>query len=246
MRLLMLLLLMSPTWMTGEWFFPVRNGDLDEIRELLQTLVPDVTYETVRHPPGLRCRGEVGALEQVAELLAELDRPTHRVELEVLLVDTRGWMGTPRPFAVTSAHSLPPEFPELYRWDIETVDSDREARFTLSWFRLWLKPSVKADGYVVFELDSSSADLAPTSIRVKEGHVILFGGLFHKADTVQLEDILRPGFRPIDLAVAIRWRIVIREEGAVGSARRGRRRPRRSLPQRGAGGSGDLPYRRAG
>ncbi len=89
--LLILLLLTSPV--SGQWFhdsvetalIPVRYGGVGEMRTLLSTLVPDVYYTEKKR--ALLVYGSPGAVTQVRELLAELDRPLNRVMVDIRLLE---------------------------------------------------------------------------------------------------------------------------------------------------------------
>jgi type II secretory pathway component GspD/PulD (secretin) len=68
-------------------FLPVKYGDISEIRGLLGTLVPDVQYNVDVRQSLLIVEGSPGAIDQVRELLAELDRPLDQVMIDLKVVD---------------------------------------------------------------------------------------------------------------------------------------------------------------
>lgn len=68
-------------------FVAVKYGDINEIKALLATLVPDVQYNVDTRQNILILEGAPGAIDQVKELLAELDRPTEQVVIDVKVVD---------------------------------------------------------------------------------------------------------------------------------------------------------------
>jgi len=68
-------------------FLPVKYGDIAEIRGLLGTLVPDVQYNVDTRQNLLIVEGSPGAIDQVRELLAELDRPLDQVMIDLKVVD---------------------------------------------------------------------------------------------------------------------------------------------------------------
>jgi general secretion pathway protein D/type IV pilus assembly protein PilQ len=68
-------------------FLSVRYGDVNEVRTLLSTLVPDVQYNVDTRLSMIIAEGSPGAIDQVKELLAELDRPLDQVMIDVKVVD---------------------------------------------------------------------------------------------------------------------------------------------------------------
>ena len=68
-------------------FLPVKYGDIGEIRGLLGTLVPDVQYNVDARQNLLIIEGAPGAVEQVREALARLDRPSDQVMVDLKVVD---------------------------------------------------------------------------------------------------------------------------------------------------------------
>jgi len=68
-------------------FLPVKYGDISEVRGLLGTLVPDVQYNVDVRQSLLIVEGSPGAIDQVRELLAELDRPLDQVMIDLKVVD---------------------------------------------------------------------------------------------------------------------------------------------------------------
>ncbi len=77
-------------------FLQIRYGDLDEVRSLLQTLVPDVTLNTDSGQSTLIIEGTPAAVEQAKELLDQLDRPLDQIVMECkLLRVTEAWQGIP-------------------------------------------------------------------------------------------------------------------------------------------------------
>jgi type II secretory pathway component GspD/PulD (secretin) len=68
-------------------FVPIKYGDLNEIKSLLATLVPDVQYNVDSRRQVLILEGAPGAIDQVKELLAELDRPVDQVMIDCKVVD---------------------------------------------------------------------------------------------------------------------------------------------------------------
>ena len=68
-------------------FLPVKYGELGELRALLGTLVPDVQYNVDTRQNLLIVEGSPGAIDQVRELLAELDRPLDQVMIDLKVVD---------------------------------------------------------------------------------------------------------------------------------------------------------------
>ena len=68
-------------------FLPVSYGAIDEVRGLLSTLVPDAQYNVDTRRNLLIVEGSPGAIEQVRELLAELDKPAEQVMVDLKVVD---------------------------------------------------------------------------------------------------------------------------------------------------------------
>lgn len=68
-------------------FLSVKYGDINEIRALLSTLVPDVQYNVDTRLNLLIAEGSPGAIDQARELLAELDRPLDQVMIDLKVVD---------------------------------------------------------------------------------------------------------------------------------------------------------------
>jgi type IV pilus secretin PilQ/predicted competence protein len=68
-------------------FLSVKYGDVNEVRTLLSTLVPDVQYNVDTRLNLIIVEGSPGAIDQVKELLAELDRPLDQVMIDVKVVD---------------------------------------------------------------------------------------------------------------------------------------------------------------
>ena len=68
-------------------FLPVKYADISEVRGLLGTMVPDVSYNVDVRQNLLIVEGSPGAIDQVRELLAELDRPADQVMIDLKVVD---------------------------------------------------------------------------------------------------------------------------------------------------------------
>ncbi len=68
-------------------FLSVKYGDINEVRTLLSTLIPDVQYNVDTRLSLIIAEGSPGAIDQVKELLAELDRPVDQVMIDVKVVD---------------------------------------------------------------------------------------------------------------------------------------------------------------
>lgn len=68
-------------------FIRVNYGDLNEVKSLLATLVPDVQYNVDVRRNTLILEGSPSAIEQVKELLDQLDRPNDMVMIDVKVVD---------------------------------------------------------------------------------------------------------------------------------------------------------------
>jgi len=103
-------------------FVPVKYGDMNEIKTLLATLVPDVQYNADGRMNMLILEGAPGAIDQVKELLAELDRPFEQVMIDVKVVDlteagsknlgvTWGSSSAPGAFNTTWTESATPQYP---------------------------------------------------------------------------------------------------------------------------------------
>lgn len=65
----------------------VKYGDINEVKTLLATLVPDVQYEVDAKQNTLILTGNPGAIEQVKELLAEFDRPSEQFVIDCKVID---------------------------------------------------------------------------------------------------------------------------------------------------------------
>lgn len=68
-------------------FLSVKYGDINEVRTLLSTLVPDVTYNVDTRLNLLIAEGAPGAVDQAKELLAEIDRPLDQVMIDLKVID---------------------------------------------------------------------------------------------------------------------------------------------------------------
>lgn len=68
-------------------FVQVKYGDLNEVKSLLATLVPDVQMNVDARQSMLILEGAPGAIEQAKELLDTLDRPLDQVMIECKVVD---------------------------------------------------------------------------------------------------------------------------------------------------------------
>lgn len=68
-------------------FVQVRYGDLNEVKSLLATLVPDVQMNVDNRQSMLILEGAPGAIEQAKELLDQIDKPLDQVVIEVKVVD---------------------------------------------------------------------------------------------------------------------------------------------------------------
>jgi type II secretory pathway component GspD/PulD (secretin) len=68
-------------------FLSVKYGEINEVRALLSTLVPDVVYNVDTRLNLIIAEGSPGAIDQVRELLAELDRPLDQVMVDLKVVD---------------------------------------------------------------------------------------------------------------------------------------------------------------
>lgn len=67
-------------------FLPIKFGDLDEVRGLLETLVPDALIVSNPAQGMLMVEGTAATIDQVKELAAQLDQPLDKVLLECKLV----------------------------------------------------------------------------------------------------------------------------------------------------------------
>jgi type II secretory pathway component GspD/PulD (secretin) len=95
-------------------FVPVKYGELNEIKSILSTLVPDVQYNVDSRRQVLILEGAPGAIDQVKELLAEIDRPMDQVMMEIKVVDLSEngskslgmtWGGTSGPGTLSTTFS---------------------------------------------------------------------------------------------------------------------------------------------
>ena len=68
-------------------FVQVKYGDLNEVKSLLATLVPDVQMNVDTRQSTLILEGAPGAIEQAKELLDQLDKPLDQVVIECKVVD---------------------------------------------------------------------------------------------------------------------------------------------------------------
>ena len=92
-------------------FLPVKYGDISEIRGLLGTLVPDVQYNVDARQNLLIVEGSPGAINQVRDMLAELDRPLDQVMVDLKVVDISDngtknlgvtWSSNQAPFSIST------------------------------------------------------------------------------------------------------------------------------------------------
>ncbi len=92
-------------------FLSVKYGNLDEVRGLLSTLVPDVVYNVDTRLGVIIAEGSPGAIDQVRDLLAELDRPLDQVMIDLKVVDISDngtkqlgvqWGSTGTPFNINT------------------------------------------------------------------------------------------------------------------------------------------------
>jgi len=67
---------------TVKEYVSIRYGDLEEVRSLLQTLVPDVTMHLGEKEQSLLLEGTALAVKQAKELLVQLDKPLDQIVLE--------------------------------------------------------------------------------------------------------------------------------------------------------------------
>lgn len=91
-------------------FLTVKYGDVNDVRTLLSTLVPDVVYNVDTRLNLIIAEGSPGAIDQVRELLAEIDRPLDQVMIDLKVVDISDngskslgvtWGGTDTPGQVS-------------------------------------------------------------------------------------------------------------------------------------------------
>lgn len=68
-------------------FLSVKYGEVNDVRTLLSTLVPDVVYNVDTRLNLIIAEGSPGAIDQVRELLAEIDRPLDQVMIDLKVVD---------------------------------------------------------------------------------------------------------------------------------------------------------------
>jgi len=68
-------------------FVQVKYGDLNEVKSLLATLVPDVQMNVDTRQSMLILEGAPGAIEQAKELLDQIDKPLDQVVIECKVVD---------------------------------------------------------------------------------------------------------------------------------------------------------------
>ena len=68
-------------------FVQVKYGDLNEVKSLLATLVPDVQMNVDTRQSTLILEGSPGAIEQAKELMDQLDKPLDQVVIECKVVD---------------------------------------------------------------------------------------------------------------------------------------------------------------
>lgn len=68
-------------------FVQVKYGDLNEVKTLLATLVPDVQMNVDTRQSTLILEGPPGAIEQAKELLDQIDKPLDQVVIECKVVD---------------------------------------------------------------------------------------------------------------------------------------------------------------
>jgi len=68
-------------------FIRINYADMNEVKSLLATLVPDVQYNVDAYHSTLILEGSPSAIEQVKELLDQLDRPKDMVMVDVKVVD---------------------------------------------------------------------------------------------------------------------------------------------------------------
>lgn len=68
-------------------FLYVKYGDIQNVQNLLKTLVPDLQYNADERLGMLIVEGSPAAIDQAKQLLAELDRPADQVMIDVKVVD---------------------------------------------------------------------------------------------------------------------------------------------------------------
>lgn len=68
-------------------FLYVKYGDIQNVQNLLKTLVPDLQYNADERLGMLIVEGTPAAIDQAKQLLAELDRPKDQVMIDVKVVD---------------------------------------------------------------------------------------------------------------------------------------------------------------
>jgi type II secretory pathway component GspD/PulD (secretin) len=68
-------------------FLSVKYGDIQQVQNLLKTLVPDLQYNVDERLKLLVVEGTPSAIDQAKALLAELDRPLDQVMIDVKVVD---------------------------------------------------------------------------------------------------------------------------------------------------------------
>ncbi len=95
-------------------FLSVKYGDVNDVRTLLSTLVPDVVYNVDTRLNLIIAEGSPGAIDQVRELLAEIDRPLDQVMIDLKVVDISDngskslgvtWGGGDTPYQVNTLFS---------------------------------------------------------------------------------------------------------------------------------------------
>lgn len=100
-------------------FVQVKYGDLNEVKSLLATLVPDVQMNVDTRQSTLILEGSPGAIEQAKELLDQLDQPLDQVVMECKVVDLteagRKNIGVLWTSATGAAGSTNITFAEAYR-----------------------------------------------------------------------------------------------------------------------------------
>ena len=68
-------------------FYQVKYGNLDEVKSLLATMVPDVQMNVDARQSTLILEGAPGAIEQAKDLLDQIDKPLDQVMIECKVVD---------------------------------------------------------------------------------------------------------------------------------------------------------------
>jgi type II secretory pathway component GspD/PulD (secretin) len=105
-------------------FVQVKYGDLNEVKSLLATLVPDVQMNVDTRQSTLILEGSPGAIEQAKELLDQLDKPLDQVVIECKVVDLteagRKNVGILWSSATGAAGATNISFSEVYRGIIGT------------------------------------------------------------------------------------------------------------------------------